>query len=93
MEAIIDDEGENQAVRCFLMLYGRPGLTTAKMRRHLAACGYPLWPDWVASEEEQTPLTKAGAQLWLRHLFSLEKPKGRMVFEPVSAEEYNDVGA
>ena len=72
MENLVDDEGENQAVRMFLLLYGcNNGRTTGLMRYHLKMSGFNgLWPDWA---NEDMLLTKAGAQLWLRHLFSLEK--------------------
>jgi hypothetical protein len=60
------------AVRMFLSLYGNAGgVTTRQMQYHLGAAGYNgAWPEWV---NEDKHLTKAGAQLWLRHLFDLEK--------------------
>lgn len=76
---LLDDEGENQAVRCFLMAYGAQSMTLDKMMTHMKACGYPLWPEWVETTEMRGHLTKAGAQLWLRHLFALEAVEmGRM---------------
>lgn len=81
---VLDADGENRAVRAFLMLYGTAGLTVGAMKQHMERCGFPYWPDWV---EPSTPtlegetyitfiskahLTKYGAQSWLRHLFSLE---------------------
>jgi hypothetical protein len=68
---ITDEEGENLAVRCFLMQYGTPGLTVGTMKRHMRLCGYPLWPEWAEDQDGQH-LTKAGAQLWIRYLFALE---------------------
>lgn len=67
-------DGENQAIRCFLMLYGgNSGLTVGQMKNHMASSGYPLWPDWVADIDFPTKhLTKGAAQDWLRHLFDLE---------------------
>lgn len=65
---ILDEDGENRAVRAFLMLYGTPGLTAKKMQKHMEMSGFHTHPDWVNDEH----LTKAGAQLWLRLLFSLE---------------------
>lgn len=68
---LLGDEGENRAVRTFLMLYGTPGLTSIKMRDHMRASGWTdASPDWV----DQAPghLTKGGAQHWLRMLFALE---------------------
>ena len=67
---LLDDEGENRAVRGFLMLYGQPGVTAAQMKRHMERLGYPYAPDWV--ERSPGHLTKSGAQLWLRMLFDLE---------------------
>mgnify|MGYP003442956767 CR=1 FL=1 len=72
---LLDDDGENRAVRTFLMLYGTPGLTSTKMRDHMRASGFKDHsPDWV----DQAPwhLTKGGAQHWLRLLFALEKQGG-----------------
>lgn len=73
-EPLLDDDGENRAVRAFLMMYGVPGLTVAAMRVHMTRCGFPHWPEWV-TEGSASHLTKAGAQLWLRHLFALEDVK------------------
>lgn len=70
---IVDDEGENLAVRMFLVLYGgQTGITTQQMRLHLEMAGFKgAWPLWATADGH---LTKAGAQLWIRHLFSLEQP-------------------
>jgi hypothetical protein len=67
-----DAEGENKAVRSFLMLYGQPGLTVGQMKKHMAMSGFKSWPTWVETEHDGAHLTKAGAQLWIRHLFALE---------------------
>lgn len=71
---LLDDDGENQAVRCFLMLYGGTlGCNVGQMRYHMELSGWAgCWPDWVSTEPSGAHLTKAGAQLWLRYLFSLE---------------------
>jgi esterase/lipase len=71
-QIIID--GENQAVRAFLLLYGIGGnqKTVPQMRDHLKRCGFDgYWPDWAAADA--SGLTKSGAQSWLRYLFDLEK--------------------
>lgn len=71
---IMDDDGENLAVRAFLLYYGGGNTTCPiiSMRAHLAHSGFDgCWPAWAAAPNSST-LTKAGAQLWLRHLFSLE---------------------
>ena len=72
-EDLIDpNDGENRAVRSFLLLYsGTPGLTFGTMKKHLKMSGYPYWPDWVNGLEGEH-LNKLGAQNWLRYLFSLE---------------------
>lgn len=70
--ALIDTDGENRAVRWFLAAYGSGHQTVGRMKAYLTYCGYPLWPAWVETEDPGEHLTKAGAQLWLRHLFSLE---------------------
>ena len=71
---MVDDEGENQAVRMFLALYGGAcGVTVEQMRKHLKMAGFDgAWPEWANSNNGH--LTKAGAQLWIRHLFALEQP-------------------
>lgn len=72
---LMDTDGENKAVRCFLMIYGTQSLTVGEMRKHMERCGYPLWPDWVdITPLDGNHLTKGGAQAWIRHLFSLESP-------------------
>lgn len=65
------DGGENKAVRSFLLMYGSGQHDIPKLRDHMELSGFDgYWPDWVANERGH--LTKAGAQLWLRHLFSYE---------------------
>ncbi|MFJ3047015.1 hypothetical protein ACIPEN_14385 [Herbaspirillum chlorophenolicum] len=67
------EDGENQAVRDFLALYGcAGGISIKQMRDHMRRSGWKgCWPDWV--DECDGHLTKAGAQSWLRHLFLLEQ--------------------
>ena len=79
---LLDDDGENRAVRMFLAAYGAPGLTVARMREHMESAGWPQVPEWVTKPEAQGHLTKAGAQSWLRHLFALEIPY--VVMSPLS---------
>ena len=70
---LMDSDGENRAVRAFLLLYGTNAKTTVgDMAVHLRRSGFPHWPDWVNTEHPVAHLTKAGAQLWLRHLLALE---------------------
>lgn len=72
MRRLLDSDGENLAVQHFLLQYGAPSLTVCAMKNHMLFCGYPFWPDWVEGVSNKEHLTKAGAQLWLRHLFALE---------------------
>jgi hypothetical protein len=72
---LLDTDGENQAVRGFLSLYGPSGanVTLRDMCRHLSALGFDgCWPEWVSDTNDRTHLTKGGAQSWLRFLFGLE---------------------
>lgn len=69
----IDEDGENRAVRGFLLLYGTNGGTTiGTMKKHLEMYGQPFWPEWVDSADGKEHLNKAAAQSWLRYLFALE---------------------
>lgn len=71
-EALIDPvDGENRAVRCFLMFYTGGSAMVADVRENMRAAGFPYWPEWV-EKEEAGALSKLGAQNWLRHLFALE---------------------
>lgn len=69
---LLADDGENRAVRGFLMLYCEPGLTVGAMRRHLEQYEQPHWPEWVENAHHDEHLNKAAAQAWLRYLFELE---------------------
>lgn len=71
---ILMDDGENQAVRTFLQLYGCTNSPTVEqMKEHLDSSGFDgCWPAWVNDPDNAGHLTKGGAQDWIRHLFSLE---------------------
>lgn len=72
MTDLLDADGENRAVRAFLLYYGcGRSVTAAEMAVHMRLSGFDVAPDWVAKAPGH--LTKAGAQLWLRMLFALEK--------------------
>lgn len=72
MRPLLHDDGENQAVRTFLMFYGsNPTLTHLQMMFNMQHSGYPYFPSWVGEVRDET-MTKAAAQDWLRYLFSLE---------------------
>jgi hypothetical protein len=89
MRDLMDEDGENRAVRCFLMQYGVAGLTVGAMKAHMRLSGYPDWPEWVEGQESGH-LTKGGAQHWLRHLFALEgadaMTQARQLLEEVREE-------
>lgn len=73
---LVDSDGENLAVRCFLIqLVGTAqSTTTGGMKEHMDLSGWgDTHPSWVARRPTGEHLTKAGAQVWLRHLFDLEK--------------------
>lgn len=74
---LLDDDGENQAVRAFLLAYqGNPSITIGGMRHHLKMSGWDgCWTDWTAAAHKEAHLTKATAQLWIRHLLALEDCK------------------
>ena len=80
-QEMVDDEGENQAVRMFLALYGgQYGITAEQMRKHLKMAGFDgAWPEWANSHNGH--LTKAGAQLWIRHLFALAEQPAQQEYE------------
>jgi hypothetical protein len=69
---LMDVDGENRAVRSFLLAYGAPAITVGAMKRHLKYSGFPHWPAWADENQDNAHLTKGGAQDWLRHLFALE---------------------
>lgn len=81
---LLDEDGENRAVRTFLMLYGgAENVTVGAMRNHMNRSG---WRDMVPSSailaHPDTHLTKAGAQIWIRHLVSLEPKVCPLCGEP-----------
>jgi hypothetical protein len=89
----VDAEGENMAVRSFLMLYGQPGLTVGKMKKHMDMSGHSCCPAWVYTEPDGAHLTKAGAQLWIRHLFALEStpPAAQRQWVGLTQQERKDI--
>lgn len=70
---LLDTDGENRALRSFLMQYGVPSLTVSAMRKHMerSGWGFDYCPDFAKFGGVEH-LTKAGAQIWIRHLLSLE---------------------
>ena len=70
-EPLLDTDGENRALRCFLSLYSLNIVTVGTMARHMECLGWDNHPGWVDAADSEH-LTKAGAQLWIRYLLSLE---------------------
>ena len=76
-------DGENRAVRSFLMAYSCDrALNIDAMRKHMARSGWGgCWPNWVSVAHASNHLTKGGAQSWIRYLFALESstsPDGKL---------------
>lgn len=71
---LLEEDGENRALRSFLMQYGLPGLTAGAMRDHMKRSGWgaEYWPFFVSASNRDTHLTKGGAQVWIRHLLAME---------------------
>lgn len=72
---LLDDDGENIAVRAFLQLYGgTSSVNIGQMCDHLSRSDFiGYWPEWVCKSVREQHLTKGGAQSWIRYLFSLEQ--------------------
>lgn len=70
---LLDNDGENRAVRCFLGIYQCGSPSVKQMKIHLEHSGFnDCWPEWVTDPKNAGHLTKGGAQDWLRYLFALE---------------------
>lgn len=71
MRNLLDEDGENMAVRSFLMQYSCDrSISCAAMAQHMKRSGFEeTTPDFVHGPAH---MNKAMAQAWLRHLFSLE---------------------
>ena len=71
---LMDEDGENRALRSFLIQYSVPGLTVGMMRQHMASSGWSAayCPQFVENGHHDRHLTKASAQIWIRHLLSME---------------------
>ena len=80
---LLDSDGENRALRSFLMQYSCDrAITVAAMVQHMFRSGWDsqYWPHFARQVESASlHLTKAGAQIWIRHLLSLESaPQGAL---------------
>lgn len=80
-ELVDPDDGENRAVRYFLMMYGGQTCTIEGMRKHLQLSGFPYWPEWA---ERDGHLTKGGAQAWIRYLIGLESALSALSAQPAN---------
>lgn len=72
---LLDDDGENLAVRSFLSAYSCTAtFSIAAMRTHMIRSGWSIefCPEFARLEKTTGSLTKAGAQLWIRHLINME---------------------
>lgn len=85
---IIDSDGENRAVRGFLLAYGPScePITVGGMCQHLYRYGQPFWPADIGCMPFGATLTKGIAQRWIRYLFSLEAPERHVGAMPVTGE-------
>lgn len=73
LSKLLDTDGENKAVRYFLLHWQTPRITIGAMCQSLELSGFgaEFWPDF-ADPFSKSHLTKAAAQAWLRHLFDIE---------------------
>jgi hypothetical protein len=71
---LIDTDGENRAVRSFLMQYSCDrAVTVGAMLAHMNLSGWRgTAPEFALQVRPETHLTKAGAQIWIRHLLNME---------------------
>lgn len=85
---LLDTDGENRAVRSFLMAYGSGCHKIGDMKSHMELSGWKDHPDFVAFKSlHNAHLTKAEAQDWLRHLFAMESHHQAQVMAPIRAGE------
>lgn len=72
---LVDNDGENIALRSFLRHYGgMRAPTIGEMRDNMELSGWVgCWPDFVIDAVDRTPLTEACAQQWIRHILQLER--------------------
>ena len=69
---LIDTDGENRAVRAFLLGREVGCKDYEQMRRHMTNSGFDnCWPAEFATLGGH--MSKAAQQMWLRHLFALER--------------------
>lgn len=73
LSKLLDTDGENKAVRYFLLHWQTPQITIGAMCQSLELSGFgaEFWPDF-ADPLSHAHLNKSAAQAWLRHLFDIE---------------------
>lgn len=72
MKELIEDDGENRAVRGFLLGPECGIKSSEEMKGHMKRYGTPYWPEYF-NTVKAAHLTKFDKQEWLRYLFNLEK--------------------
>ena len=90
---LLDEDGENRALRSFLMQYGSTGLTVAAMAQHMRRSGWEseYWPDFARRVDNAGQhLTKGGAQVWIRHLLAMEPVAARELDVEAERREFED---
>lgn len=81
MKDLLDGDGENRAVRAFLLGLELGIKFYGPMKVHMTRMGYPYWPEEFARLEDMH-ISKNAQQHWLRHLFDLEKLPPAQVLPP-----------
>lgn len=72
-DLIDSEDGENRALRSFLKQWQVPSQTIGDMRDFMREEGWDsCWPLFVTMAPDREPLTKAGAQIWIRYLIGME---------------------
>lgn len=71
MKKLIEDDGENRAVRGFLLGLECNIKSSEEMKTHMKRYGTPYWPEYF-NTVKVADLTKFDKQEWLRYLFYLE---------------------
>jgi hypothetical protein len=70
---IVDEDGENLALRSFLTGLELGIETVGQMADHMRLSGWNyFWPEFVTTSHKDEHLTKAGKQEWIRHLIWME---------------------
>lgn len=89
MNNLVDEDGENMAVRAFLQQFqGNHLITSGQMLQHLKWLGFDLaLPEWANPDLH---ITAGEAQAWLRLLFTLETDDARAAVTLAAEQERAD---